>query len=81
MVFWVKNVATFGPCLKSLHEAKVKKLKLIALTIEVSEMFIIDFVLWLSLMKSILNKYSKLEKKNIKYMIGVLERHQELKWS
>ena len=31
-------------------------------TKEVSEMPIIDFVLWLSLMKSILNKHSKLRK-------------------
>ena len=33
----VKNVATFCPCLKSLPEAKVKRLRLIALTKEVSE--------------------------------------------
>jgi hypothetical protein len=49
----VKNEATFCPCLKSLPEAKVKRLRLIALTKEVSEMPIIDLVLWLSLMKSI----------------------------
>jgi hypothetical protein len=52
----------FCPCLKSLPEAKVKKLRLIALTKEVSEMPIIDFVLWLSLMKNILTKHSKLRK-------------------
>ena len=34
----VKNVATFCPCLKSLPEAKVKRIRLIALTKEVSEM-------------------------------------------
>lgn len=33
----VKNVATFCPCLKSLPEAKVKRLRLIALTKEVSK--------------------------------------------
>ena len=33
----VKNVATFCPCLKSLSEAKVKKLGLIALIKEVSK--------------------------------------------
>ena len=33
----VKNVATFCPCLKSLPEAKVKRLGLIALTKEVSK--------------------------------------------
>ena len=51
----VKNVAAFGPCLKSLHETKVKRFVLIALTKEVSA----DFVPWLSLMKSIFNKCSK----------------------
>jgi hypothetical protein len=50
----VKNVATFCPYLKSLPEVKVKRLRLIALTKEVSETLIIDLVLWLSLMKSIL---------------------------
>ena len=43
----VKNVATFYPCLKSLPEAKVKRLgliELIALTKEVSETPIIDFI-------------------------------------
>jgi hypothetical protein len=54
----VKNVASF---LKSLPEAKVKRLRLIALTKEVSETLIIHLVLWLSLM-SILNKHSKLRK-------------------
>ena len=41
----VKNVATFCPCQKSLPEAKVKRLRLIALTKEVSETPIKDFVL------------------------------------
>ena len=62
----VKN-AVFCPCLKNLPEAKVKRLGLIAMTKEVSEVPIIDFVLWLSLMKSILNKHSKLRK--VKYKI------------
>ena len=31
----VKNVATFCPCLKSLPETKVKRIRLIALTREV----------------------------------------------
>ena len=65
----VKNVATFCPCLKSLPETKVKRLRLIALTKEVSEMPIMDFVLWLSLMKSVLSRYSKRERKNINYMV------------
>jgi hypothetical protein len=65
-------MATFCPGLKSLPEVKVKRLRLIALTKEVSEMPIIDFVFWLSLTKSILNKCSKLRKKNIKYMVQVL---------
>ena len=42
----VKDVATFCPYLKSLPEAKVKRFILISLTKEVSEMPIIDFVLW-----------------------------------
>jgi hypothetical protein len=62
----VKNVATFCPCLKCLPEAKVKRLRLIAFTREVSEMFIIDFVLWLNLTKSILNKHTKLRKEKYK---------------
>ena len=49
----VKNVAAFCPCLKSLPEAKVKRFILIALTKEVSKKPSRDFVLWLSLMKSI----------------------------
>ena len=61
-----KNVATFRPCLKNLLKDKVKRLKLIALTKEVSEMPILDFVLWLSLMKNILNKNSKLRKEKYK---------------
>ena len=56
----VKNMAAFCPCLRSLPETKVKRLRLIALTKEVSETPIIDSVLWLSLVKSILNKCSKL---------------------
>jgi hypothetical protein len=62
----VKNVTTFCACLKSLPEAKVKRLRLSTLTKEVSEMPIVDFVFWLSLMKSILNKYSKLRKEKYK---------------
>ena len=49
---------------KNLPE--VKRLRLIALTKEVSETPIIDFVLWLSLMKSILNKHNKLRKEKYK---------------
>jgi hypothetical protein len=47
-------------------EAKVKRFRLITLTKEVSEMPIIDFSLWLNLMKSILNKGSKLRKEKYK---------------
>jgi hypothetical protein len=55
----VKKVAAFCHCLKSLPEAKIKRIKLIALTKEVSKKPSRDFVLWLSLMKSILNKHRK----------------------
>jgi hypothetical protein len=59
-------VVTFCPCLKSLPEAKVKRLRLIALTKEVSKKPIKDFVLWLSLLKRNLNKHSKLRKAKYK---------------
>jgi hypothetical protein len=62
----VKNVATFCPCLKSLPEAKVKRLRLNALSKEVSKKPSRDFVLWLSLMKRSLNKHSKLRKEKYK---------------
>jgi hypothetical protein len=41
----VKNMAAFCTCLKSLPEAKVKRLRLIVLKKEVSETPSIDFVL------------------------------------
>ena len=65
----VKNVATFYPCLKSLPEAKVKRLgliALIALTKEVSKKPSRDFVLWLSLTKRSLNKHSEFRKARCK---------------
>jgi hypothetical protein len=61
----VKNVPGFCPCLKTLPEVKVNIFILIALTKEVSKKLNRNFVLWLSLMKSILNKHSKLRKKKI----------------
>jgi hypothetical protein len=73
----VKNVATFCPCLKNLPEAKVKRLRLIALAKELSKKLSREFVLWLSLLKNILNN---LERKNIKYMARVLKGHKEVKW-
>ena len=54
------------PCLKSLPEAKVKRLGLIALTKDVSKKPSRDFVLWLSLMKRSLKKHSKLRKEKYK---------------
>jgi hypothetical protein len=59
-------LATFCPCLKSLPEAKVKRLGLIALTKEVSKKPSRDFVLWLSLTKRSLNKHNKLRKAKYK---------------
>ena len=47
-------------------ESMVKRFILIALTKEVSKKPSRDFVLWLSLMKSILNKCSKLRKEKHK---------------
>jgi hypothetical protein len=62
----VKNMAAFCPCLKSLPESKVKRFILVALTNEVSQKPSRDFLLWLSLMNSVLNKPSKLRKKKYK---------------
>jgi hypothetical protein len=62
----VKNVATFCLYLKSLPEAKVKRLGLIALTKEVSKKPSRDFVFLLSLMKRSLNKHHKLRKEKYK---------------
>jgi hypothetical protein len=56
----------FCPCLKNLPEAKVKRLRLIALAKEVSKMPIINFVLWLSLRKNVLNNHSKLRREKYK---------------
>jgi hypothetical protein len=58
----VKNVAAFCSHLKSLPESKVKRFILIELTKEISKKSNRDFVLWISLINSILNKYSKLGK-------------------
>jgi hypothetical protein len=62
----VKNVATFCLYLKSLHETKVKRFILTALKKEISKKPSRNFVFWLSLMKSILNKHSKLRKDKYK---------------
>jgi hypothetical protein len=70
----VKNVAAF--LLKRLPKAEVKRFILIKLAKEVSEKHNADFVLWLSLMKNILNKCSKRRKE--KYNIyRVLKGHKE----
>jgi hypothetical protein len=62
-----------------MSEAKVKRLRLIALTKEVTEMPIIDFVLWLSFMKSILNKLRKEKyKKYISSIKGAPRSEMEL---
>jgi hypothetical protein len=61
----VKIVAALCPCMKSLLEAKVEKFMLIALTKEGSKKPSRD-VLWLSLMKSVFKKLSKLRKENYK---------------
>jgi hypothetical protein len=58
-------VAGFCPCLKSFPDSKVKRFILIELTTSQKKPSR-DIVLWLSLMKSSLNKYSKLRKKKYK---------------
>jgi hypothetical protein len=62
----VKNVVAFCHCLKSVPEFKVKRFILIALTKEISQKPSRDYVLWLSLRKSILNKGNKLRKEKYK---------------
>jgi hypothetical protein len=59
----------------------MKRLILIALTEEVSEMSIIDFVLWLNLLKSILNKHRKLRKEKYKINVSSTKEHYTVKWS
>jgi hypothetical protein len=58
----VKNMANFCPCLRSLPEAKVKRLRLISLTKEVLKQQGVNSVVWLlkfTLMKNILMKGTK----------------------
>jgi hypothetical protein len=62
----VKNATTTCPCIKSLPESEVKKLRLIALTKGVSDMPIRDLGPWLGLMKSILINCGQLRKEKCK---------------
>jgi hypothetical protein len=80
VIFLVKNVAAFCPCLKSLPEAKAKKVKLIALTKEVSKQSSIDSVLWFSIMKNALRCSKFRKKKNTKCVVQVIKGHQEVQW-
>ena len=66
----------FVTCLKSVPEAKEKRLRLISLTKQVSEMLIIDFVLGLSPVECILNKCSKLRKEKYKIYGSSIKRAQ-----
>jgi hypothetical protein len=66
-------MAAFCHCLKRLPEAKVKRFILIALTLRKSQKSPKNFVLWVNLMKSILNKHSKLRKEKYKiYSLSAL---------
>jgi hypothetical protein len=60
--YFGEECGCFLHCPKTQREPKVKRLRLITLTKEVSKNPNRDFVLWLSLMKSILNKCIKLRK-------------------
>ena len=63
----VKNVDGFCPCLKSLPEAKVERLRLSALAKETpNNLEYIESGLWFTLMKSTLIKNSKLIKEKYK---------------
>ena len=73
----MKSVHAFCPCLKSLPEAKIKRLIFIALIKEVSKKPNRDFILWFGLMKSILNKHSKLRKEKYKMYDSSIKRAPE----
>ena len=64
-----------------LPEAKVKRFILIALTKEISQKPSRDYVLWLSLRKSILNKGNKLRKEKYKIYGPSNKGLQEVGWS
>ena len=66
MIFSEQMLAAFCPSLKNLPEGRLKRFRLIALTKEVSKIPSIDFVPWLSLMKNVLNKHSKLRTEKYK---------------
>jgi hypothetical protein len=66
LCYFGKECGYFFAIVLSLPEAKVKRIRLIALTKEVSETPSINFVLWLSLMKNISNKHRKLKKEKYK---------------
>ena len=65
-MYYCRECAFILPCLKSLPEANVENLRFTALTMKVSEMPIIDFLLRLSLMQNILNKLRKPNKEKYK---------------
>ena len=79
--FCVILLDEFGCFLLLFKESKnrLKKYILIAFTEEFSENSRMNFVLWLSLMKSILNKHSKL-KIDIFKIYSLLKRDQGVKW-
>ena len=58
--------ATLYPSFKSQNDTETQKLRLIALTKEVSEMLFKDFVLCLYLMKNIWNMHNQLRKEKYK---------------
>ena len=59
-------MTVFCPCLKSLSEAEVKRLRLIALTKKIAKQSNLNSVLWFSVIKSVLMKCSELKKKKYK---------------
>jgi hypothetical protein len=74
----VKIVVTFCPSLKSVLGAKVERFILIALTKEISKEPNGDFVFWLRVVKSILNKHSKLRKEKYKMYGSSNKKAQEV---
>jgi hypothetical protein len=60
-------------------ESKAKRFILIELAKEVSKKPGRDFVLWLNLIKIVLNIIENLGRKNIKHIVQALKGHQEVK--
>jgi hypothetical protein len=71
-------MADFCPSLGSLPDAKLDRFSLAALRKEVLKKQRIDFVIWLTLMKNVSIKHSKLRKEKYKMYVQREKGHQEV---